>query len=74
MLGSIVFYTFNEADNQARGALPQNTYPALVVQDHGDDVYTLVVFTSVWHDPTYVRPQVSNGTVGQLGTWNAAAA
>ena len=74
MLGQIVFYTLNDADKQVRGALPRDTYPALVVDDHGGDVLTLVIFTSVWHDPTYVRANVANGDLGEPGTWNALAA
>lgn len=74
MLGQIVFYTLNDEDKRARGALPRNTHPAMVVEDHGDNVHTLVVFTSVWHDPLYVRPKVANGAVGTPGTWNALAA
>jgi hypothetical protein len=74
MLGQIVFYTLNDADRQARGALPRNTYPAIVVDDHGGNVLTLVIFTSVWHDPTYARQDVANGAAGTPGTWNALAA
>jgi hypothetical protein len=73
MLGQTVFYTLSDADKQVRGALPRDTYPAIVVDDHGDNVLALVIFTSVWRDPTYVRPKVANGDPGQPGTWNAVA-
>jgi hypothetical protein len=74
MLGQIVFYTLNDDDKRVRGALPRETYPALVVDDHGDNSLALVIFTDVWHHTTYVRPTVPNGTVGQPGWWNALAA
>lgn len=73
-MGQIVFYTLNDEDKRAGGALPRNTYPAIVVDDHGGNVYTLVVFTSVWHDPLNVRPKVPNGAAGTPSTWNALAA
>jgi hypothetical protein len=74
MLGQIVFYTLSDNDKRARGALPRRTYPAMVVDDHGGNSLTLLVFTSVWHDPTYVRPKVSTGAAGEPGRWNALAA
>jgi hypothetical protein len=74
MLGQTVFYTLNDDDKRARGALPRDTYPAIVVDDHGGNVLSLVIFTGTWHDPLYVRPTVSNGVVGEPGTWNALAA
>lgn len=73
MLGQIVFYTLNDSDKRVKGALPRDTYPALVVDDQGDNGLALVIFTNVWHDPTYVRPNVANGDPGQPGTWNAVA-
>jgi hypothetical protein len=74
MLGQTVFYTLNDEDKRVRGAPPRDTYPAIVVDDHGDDVLTLLVFTGVWHDPTYVQPTVPNGAAGDPGRWNALAA
>ena len=74
MLGQTVFYTLNDQDTQVRGQLPRSTYPAMVVDDHGGDVLTLVVFTGVWHDPTFVRATVGRGAAGEPGRWNAVAA
>jgi hypothetical protein len=73
MLGQ-TFYTLNDQDKQLRGQLPRSTYPAMVVDDHGGNVLTLVVLTGAWHTPAFVRATVASGAAGAPGRWNAIAA